>query len=183
MKPWILLVACLSVFATASDDAQAVGPETFRHQLSQRMADVPPEWLGIWFVTSTAKDCETGFVFFSNAEPDTLCANSALDPEDDEVGLSCTSTLNATNYSSTCTGTVEEAGCTATYTYESNFTRTGDAYSGVTTLTLDYQGVDCGPAVCMRIETSATRVSSSTSSCLTPVEPTTWGTVKSLYED
>ena len=170
LRMLFVLVACLIVF----DGGQA-----------RADTEVPDGWLGIWEIEITMYDCGTNDVLFQRAELDTLCPGDLFeDPEDVEFGLTCTSSADDVSFTGHCEGEAEAfPGCTATYVYDTQGTRTGETYTATTTTTIAYVGECMGfPESCTRTEVTGTRIAGAPSPCgSTPNLEQSWGAVKSSY--
>lgn len=147
---------------------------------------VPEEWTGIWQTVTTQYSCGD---HVQQGDPiaatDTLCADTVIpDPQNQEVPLSCTSSADATSFSTHCEGSGEIfAGCTASIVYDLAGTRTGDSYHSVATISITYSGSCFGtPDYCLETDADGTRIAPAPIPCgNTPVESQNWGSVKSLY--
>jgi len=157
-------------------------PSALLGRLSEQ-TPFPSEWLGVWDFETQIKDCETQQVFSTFSERDTLCPNDDVLDEDD-FEYECTGTITETSYQLVCTGTYEEpAGCTVDVDVSMEGTRTGNSFSSTGTFSFTYTGETCPVTgtFCSIIETSGTRVSTSTEGCETAVEGVSWGRIKSVY--
>lgn len=166
----LTLIACLIAF-----DAGQVRAE----------AEIPAEWQGVWETEVSVYDCETNFLIFEFSETDTLCPGDNFeDPDEEEFTLNCTSSADATSYTSSCEGETEILpGCTAAFTFDTVGTRTGETYSVISTMNISYVG-DCSGLTdsCQRTEITGTRIGEATGPCgSTPNQEHTWGAVKSSY--
>jgi hypothetical protein len=120
---------------------------------------------------------------------DTLCAGRAYDPAPDSpYQLECTGTVTTTTVDQHCTfsGPVEGTECTLDITFDFVGTRSGDSSVITQTLSIDVggTGAECAffPDECTRTVSRATRIGPEPGAyCASPVEPTTWGRVKSQY--
>lgn len=169
-KMMLALIACLIVFGSGQVRADT---------------EIPAEWLGIWEIDISVYDCDSNFLLFQFSELDTLCPGGTFgDPDQEEFALTCTSSADATTLTSHCEGETEVMpGCTATFTYDSAGTRTGEAYTVTSTMDIAYVG-DCPDLTdsCQRTEVTGTRIAAAPGSCTsTPNQDQAWGAVKSSY--
>lgn len=163
------LIACLIVFGAGQVRADT---------------EIPVEWLGIWEIDISVYDCETNVLIFESSETDTLCPGETFeDPDGEEFTLTCTSSADATTYTSSCEGEAEiMPGCTASFTFDSAGTRTGETYTVTSTMNITYAG-DCSGLSdsCQRTEITGTRIGEATGCGSTPNLDQAWGAVKSSY--
>jgi hypothetical protein len=114
---------------------------------------------------------------------DTLCAGQPL-YGDPETEVNCSGTVTETSADLTCTFTEEiSPGCTATITAEIQFSRTGDSFSGVQTITTTFsQGCEGQfPDTCFELTISGTRIAGDPDCPGVPVKPESWSSIKALY--
>lgn len=148
---------------------------------------VPPEWAGIWTYVDSTYDCDGNFESLDGGT-DTLCAGRVFQPvEDNPYPLVCNENTTASTVEVSCTAFVEIVpDCDAMFTFEFNGTRTGDSYFVTALSRTEFVGTapECGflPNSCSRTNTHGTRIAPEpVAYCATPVEPTTWGRVKTRY--
>ncbi len=147
---------------------------------------VPAAWSGIWAITDSVYNCGNSTPISFSSDADTLCTGQSFNPEDTGgVTVTCTGSADDTHADITCTGSFEVFPlCTATYTVRSVTTRTGESYVATTTITTTYSQPGCGSFLqdtCQIINTKGMRTGPAPGNCLTPVQPGTWGAIKSLY--
>ncbi|MFN8178870.1 MAG: hypothetical protein U0167_13150, partial [bacterium] len=72
---------------------------------------------------------------------------------------------------------------TVTFNYTLAATRTGETLHATLTQSQVYSQPGCGPIPdsCTKTVTTATRIGAEPANCAAPVEPDTWGQVKSRY--
>jgi len=147
---------------------------------------LPSSWIGVWSTHIVQKDCTTNFTYYDQTMTDTLCADANIQPDSTaESPLSCTTQLNGNSYHVVCDGAETlEGSCTATYHEDITGTVNGDSYTSGGTFTISYsEGCSGLPDMCINITITGTRISSDPGVCAnTPVEPVSWGLLKSRYE-
>ena len=195
-KKMARMIAILMVIATGllvTGTALVAGTAgTVTRNVTRSAADdftVPPEFAGVWNNSATTTVCG-GIQIATSAGLDTLCAGAPLFvPGDDDPSLQvdCTGTVNATTVDVTCTGSSEIfPDCQQIVTIDYDVTRTGDQSTSTVVITTTYVGTGEGcsdiPDSCIRTDGTGTRVSAAPGTCLqTPVTPSSWGVIKTLY--
>lgn len=152
--------------------------------LGTRDIIMPPEWAGIWRITTDLVDCETLVVLHSSTEDDTTCTGDVLSFESPENGYTCTESVNGNSVTVSCSATTPlEEGCDLLTQFELTMTRSDDSFEGVQTIVSSTQGEGCTFPIstCQRFEMSGTRIAPPPASCATAVEASAWSTIKSLY--
>jgi hypothetical protein len=185
--PVLSAVLCLLVADVASADAPRLDARDLIRRIAGGSDPVPAEWSGVWSTVDSLYDCNGVFQqTFSSI--DTLCTGQAVEPDPDpEFTYECNGTITATTVNITCTGSSEVfPDCTANFVVTQVGTRTADSYFMVITTNTTFSGTGKGcdqfPAQCMQFNTHGTRIAPEpTAYCATPVEPTTWGKLKSRY--
>lgn len=174
MRPtWLLpnlIVLALAVGALAPAQAQTV---------------IPAEWGGIWQTQDNTYDCDTNALLFNGAQQDTLCPGALLPtPPPGEFTLDCTSSVDGNTYHTHCTASLEVVpGCTVSFIFDTNATRSGESYTATTTTSTTYVGDCFGMAdTCERTESTGTRIAGPSPACNgTADESRSWGAVKLIY--
>jgi hypothetical protein len=144
--------------------------------------EIPAEWAGIWMYQSQTKDCVTGAVINSSAYADTTCAGEVIVPGGGFY--QCTGGYDGNTYTSDCVASQEILpGCRADYHLVQTGTRNGDTYTSTARSTTTFVGETCGVLAdqCFDFVTTATRVAPAPDPCFVPVEPVTWGSLKSRF--
>ena len=139
----------------------------------------PSSWEGIWNMTTTLKDCDTGTVLNTSTAPDTICAGQSFGSSE----FVCNGTITDTSIDVTCTAISEVyPGCTVSITMVSTGTRSGNTFQGTTRLTSDYSP-ECGiPDTCMLQEISGTFVSPYQGECTNvAIADGSWGAMKARF--
>lgn len=146
---------------------------------------VPAAWTGIWEDSdSTFIGCGIESLIETSTDRDTLCLGETLAPEEPEVTYICTGTVTDTQVDMTCNASFVQEGCTISNTFEIHGTRTGNTSVVVVTLQTSFSPPSAcfeQPDQCTRIVTRSTRLGPAPEGCGTPVENTSWGSIKSRY--
>ncbi len=156
-------------------------------ELPRMLGDIviPPEWAGIWTYLDSTYEC-TGALLSVDSGLDTLCTGTVISFDSGPFAVVCTGSSTATTVDQICTFTGPILTCTVNFTIEMHGTRTADSYVITNTVTTDYSGIapECAFLLdtCRRTVTRGTRTAGEpVAYCSTPVDPTTWGRVKSRY--
>jgi len=186
------LTALVVVLATPLPAAAGELPQLSLSGILGALDDpvLPDEWGGIWDIDIDLRLCGSPTILFSDSETDTLCPGASVDagdsdPDDPTIIMECTGTATATRLEMTCTFSqvVEGGACTinSVITYEADLN--GDSYTAVVRSESTVSGtcIDQGD-FCGESTITGTRVGPAPASCATPVELSTWGTLKSRYE-
>ena len=194
MKRLLTSVFAVVAFLALAAGSASAGPHEERvlrlaRQAPQLIAGgsdpIPAEWAGIWSVTDSMYECTSGTFFFAFARTDTLCSGGTFTPPDTSADYSCTGSATPTTINMTCTGSEQvEPTCTANYNVTMVGTRTADSYYYVITSNVTYTGADCTgyDDACIQFNSHGVRTAPEpVAYCATPVEPTTWGKLKSRY--
>lgn len=146
---------------------------------------IPEAWAGVWENTTTEMDCETMEIVSVTTSIDTFCAGDILNPDDPDGGLlefDCEGSADDTTYHLECTGTGEIfPGCSVTFSYVTDGTRSGNTSEGVSVQTTTYEGTCFVEDTCTRYETTSVRLEEDPDCELTPVLSASWGSLKSNY--
>jgi hypothetical protein len=145
---------------------------------------IPASWAGIWSREDTVRFCGNPMILFAGPGSDTLCAGAQIEQQADGVPLNCTGTFDDDSANMVCTGSDEVSpGCLVQYEMTIVATRNGDTSTTEATINATYQPPFCDsvPNSCLVMNTTSTRVQPQPPSCLTPVEPGTWGMLKARY--
>lgn len=190
MRPRLLL---FTVFAAAIGmiglaTPSSAGLRVGNTERPRMLGDIvlPPEWAGVWTYLDSTYDC-TGALLSVDSGLDTLCTGTVISFDSGPFVVVCTGSSTATTIDQTCTFTGEVVtDCNVTFTIEMHGTRTASSSVITNTVTTDYSGIapECAflPDSCRRTVTRANRIASEpVAYCSTPVDPTTWGRVKSRY--
>ncbi len=147
---------------------------------------VPSNWIGIWTIHTTLRDCTTNLLIFDETVNDTLCADTSIEPDSTaDFPVSCTTQFTSDSFSLVCDGTYPESdSCSVTYHQEYSGTIGSGSYTASGNYSFVFTGACDGiPDQCVNVATTGTRVSSDPGVCpQTPVESTSWGLLKSRYE-
>ncbi len=143
----------------------------------------PDEWIGVWEITSIARDCDTQAILFQNTVLDTICAGEIYEP-DPEDPLTCSGTITQNTVSIQCEGSYEEEpGCTANVQLTIDGTRNGNAWSSTTRIETTFVGSTCPISeFCIVTTQNAARIDLDPDCPAAPVEPITWGSLKHMYD-
>lgn len=146
--------------------------------------EIPEAWTGIWDTHIEMHFCESPTIIFSDDYTDTLCTGQVFDTGDQEIPIVCSGTATDSNIEMTCSGSSEVmAGCTLSMQIDYDGTRTGDTFSTTMVVNATYTGDCFGVSdTCTEVTITGERVGPAPSSCATPVDRVTWGTIKSRYE-
>ncbi len=144
---------------------------------------VPAEWVGVWDLQVTTRDCTSGAIQTTSTPTDTLCVQDIF--HDSDPDFTCEGEADATSFSYTCTGSSEiSPGCNVTYTVVASGTRTDDSYMATATRTTDFDPGCEIPDMCAEVTTIGSRIDSNPDVCqASPVVVSTWGHVKTHYQD
>ncbi len=179
----ILFAALLDpLFGTSAD----AGPRPTSHGGSpSRLLGgnvVPAAWAGIWSTVDSTYDCQD-ILQSTDSSLDTLCTGQASDPGTGE----CIGTITDNSIDITCNySELIDTDCTLTISIEVHGTRTSNSYlltiTSMSSTAGTSKGCDLFPSSCSRTVSRGTRIASEPLAyCSTPVDPTTWGRVKSRY--
>lgn len=189
MKSVAFLFCLLTAVMVIPAPARAADPASGRHLFSTLVADpgFSAAWAGVWDLTITQKDCDTGDTLQIVAEQDTICTGNTINTDPGSFSITCDGTSDDTNFNVTCTGSSEViTDCIATFTYTVDGTRSGDNMSATSRITIVYSGTACSGIAdfCQDSVISGTRTGPEPPDCgLTPVLPATWGRLKARYTD
>jgi hypothetical protein len=184
MSHWLLALSAAAVLVapTASGAAD--------HGLAAaalRMLDdipTPSEWSGIWNYQITYYLCDGEFPLYTIAMTDTICAGDSYDPGEGE-DQNCTGTYTPTSIDIECSWSEEVAdNCIASTSASVTGSVSAGSIQKTVILNVTYAGEGCGVEfedMCTRIVFAGTRVAPQPAECFTPVEPASWGTIKTLY--
>lgn len=185
----LFLIACLALLpgSAAAGKAPAGIKQILGITAAASDVVIPQEWGGIWTSVDSTYGC-LGDLQFVDGAVDTLCPGAViLDPGVFPVTYNCTGSADAGTVSVTCSGSAEVfPGCTATYSYSMQGTRTGDSYFIVTNILTTYAGSAEGcnliPDECIQINSRGTRTGPAPAEyCETPALPASWGQLKVRY--
>lgn len=187
MRLTTLFIALLLV-ALAAPAAAAELPRIPDAVLLSALQDgggTPEAWGGIWDMSITIRECESGFIFFQDTSTDTICAGESIEVGDEEQNYSCTWEIDGNSVTGQCEYTEEvEPGCTQTTVGDYSATVSGSSYTATFTANITYAG-DCNPEIyvdtCFRTEITGTKTAPQPASCVTPALPSRWGGIKALY--
>jgi hypothetical protein len=181
---FVLAVAVLSILPSAAG-AAGPPPMTFAEVLrSLGNPTIPAAWSGIWSYEDTMYVCGNPAVTGTDAGLDTLCTGEwVADDPDDSFDFDCSGfTIDDNNANITCTFSMDFGGCLVDFSASYVATRTGDRYFLTSTVSQTFTPTGCGGAdECVVTEETADRIGPEFPACLTPVDATTWGSVKARY--
>jgi hypothetical protein len=143
---------------------------------------LPHAWAGVWQSTNVDSNCVNHTYTGTTYSTDTLCTNQAIGggPQ-----VTCTGTTSDTAIDISCSGTEEIfPGCSVTYSFTLVATRSGETLQAATTSSQVFTPTLCAGLAdtCTKTVTTATRIGPEPADCATPVEPDTWGEMKSRYK-
>jgi hypothetical protein len=186
MKSSLLLLA--AVFVAASPlraDATQSLPHPGLAEILASLGDttIPPAWAGIWHFDNTDFDCSTNDPIGFDSADDTLCTGAEVYPGGGLVTFTCTGTTNDTSINITCTGSGGFPPiCTVDATVMLVATLSGQDLNATFTTTVVSTPPNCyGQDGCVRTETIGTYLGPEPAECASPVEPGSWGRLKSRY--
>jgi hypothetical protein len=187
---FILVLGCLiasPLVASATPAPLRPGaPPISPLQLLKTSDTIPSEWLGVWSFHVVQKDCTTHIITADTTVLDTLCTSSNIEPDSTAAfPLSCDYQVEGNGYHLVCDGTVAVTdSCTALFHEDLTGTVSGGSFQVEGTFSFSYQGSCFGiPDQCTEYTSTGTRINSDPAVCQgTPVEPTTWGIIKSRYQ-
>ena len=183
----VLAVVVLSILPSS---ARAAGPPpmSFGDVLrSLGNPTIPAAWAGVWTYEDTSYACGNPAVTGTDAGLDTLCTGQWVgDNPNDSFDFDCSgSTIDDNNANIICTFSMSFGPCQVDFSASYVATRTGDRYFLTSTVSQTYTPLGCGGAdQCEVTETTADRIAPEPPECpLTPVDATTWGSVKARYRE
>lgn len=170
------------LFAPATALAAKPAPARMSHMLRDAVGPtIPASWAGIYSYTDTTYDCETLAVTGTDADNDTLCAESSFE----DSTFTCTGTATETDADLTCTYSFDLfPGCSATVTGHIVATKSGDQVASTFTITTVFTPTGCAfqPDQCEKHSRRMTRILPPPPTCpTTPTQPATWGRLKIRY--
>ena len=169
MKQKLIFAALFSVALLAASVASAQGPT------------IPEAWSGIWNFTTTQEPCGGGTQIM-NSDTDTLCVGEMFEVGDDGV-TDCTGGFEGNTLNWSCSAETVEGDCTISITLTVQATLNGDTITGTQTVSTDFEGCGPIPNTCIQSSVNGTRTGPAPQGfCSTPVEETTWGQLKALYD-
>jgi hypothetical protein len=188
----LLVLSICAIPALTSTPAVAAGttavPEVSTLDVLGTLDTLPSSWIGVWSIHTTQTDCTTNFVYFDQTLTDTLCADANIQPDSTaDLPVSCTAQVDANSFHVICDATypVEPGSpCMATFHEDVTGSVNGDSYTSSGTFTISYSD-SCSNVfdTCINISSTGSRTSSDPGVCAnTPVEPVSWGLLKSRYE-
>lgn len=147
---------------------------------------VPPAWAGLWEdQDSVFTGCTVETFQSTSTDQGVLCSGDLLEPDTTKVVYSCEGTVTDTSVDITCTGSFDTEGCIATFSIRTVGTRSGNTSYTVSTVRVSYAPPESCfgiPDQCTRIVTHSTRLGPAPAEdCGTPVENTTWGSIKARH--
>jgi hypothetical protein len=143
---------------------------------------IPAAWSGIWAFEDSTHLCSDPMVIFTSTGFDTLCTGGSIEEGQGGIPLDCTGTVDDNSVDVTCTGTDDsDPLCIIHYSFHLVANRNGDSFFAESTIDVTYEPSGCDFDQCIVTETTATRTGPEPPGCLTPVEPSTWGTIKAQY--
>lgn len=141
---------------------------------------VTSEWAGVWQSNEDTYNCETQALSSSDVVVDTLCTGAAVLGLGDD--FTCTGTITATDYDVHCTAVFSDVpGCTVNVDVRGVGTRDGDSAESTTVMQIWFTGCSF-PSACDSIVAQSTRIAPELETCTTPVEPLSWGALKSRFD-
>jgi hypothetical protein len=144
----------------------------------------PESWQGVWETTFTEYECGTENVTDQGVDVDSICAGDPFIPEfGDQVDMQCTGNVTDSVANLNCSYSEEVApGCTVTFSYITEATKSGNTVTGTATASVTYEG-DCFiPDMCFYEEFTAVRLVDEDPGCSgTPVTTRSWGVLKDHY--
>jgi len=181
-----VFVAAIAMIGLAAPSS--AGLRVGKTELPRMLGDIviPPEWAGVWTYLDSTYDCNGSLL---GVDPGLgRWATGRVSPCDSgPLAVQCTGSSTSTTVDQTCTYTGEVVtDCNVTFTIEMHGTRNADSYVITNTVTTDYAGTapECSflPDSCRRTVSRGNRIAAEpVAYCSTPVDPTTWGRVKSRY--
>lgn len=179
----LLGIAVLSLTAL---EAHAATPRLgFRAALIMGTPQIPAAWSGIWVTTDSVYNCsDPPSLLGTSTSTDTLCAAGEYTEEFQDVEMTCDGSADDNTATLTCTGLFPiDKTCSVQFTMETVATRTGETAFTSAQITGTPTPPGCIPfALCQTIRSHMTRTGPAPKDCaLTPVRPSTWGRVKSIY--
>jgi len=182
LRFFVLGIATLSITVQSARAAEFRVP-TFGDALrSAGDLTIPAAWSGIWAKEDSLHLCSDPTVFVTRAGFDTLCTGATFDEEAGGIMLNCTGMVDDDSADITCTGTDNsDPDCTVLFDVHIVAMRNGDSFFRVSTANITHEPPSCDFDGCIVTETTATREFPEPAECLTPVEPGTWGMIKSRY--
>jgi len=184
LVPSVLFLSSLTPVSVLAGPAPRM-PRISSLEILKAADSLPTDWIGVWSIHSVQKDCTTQIVSYDATVLDTLCTDSSIEPDSNSVfQTNCTTTINGNSYEVVCDGTLAVTdSCQTIYHQETSGTVTGSSFTVSGTITFSYSGSCFGlPDQCLSFTSTGTRVDSNPAVCSqTPVEPTSWGLLKSRY--
>ncbi len=129
----------------------------------------PVGWTGVWDVSTTLRECETGVVFYQSTASDTICEGDEFNlPVDSLPAITCTGSVSETTIDLACTGTSTDNGCTTSVGVETNGTRSGETFVATAVVSVTQTGTNCAlpGTTCFDLEISGTRVLADSMVCV-----------------
>jgi len=172
------LILAPALLATAPSRPALPVPLGLPHHIMLPATTIPSAWSGIWSFNDSTYDCGNPVPTNNSTGLDTLCTGDSLDVE----GYDCSGTADNTHFDMTCTTTQPVfGGCNLLVTLHVVATRSGETYDATTTLNGVASPPGCFSDICIITNTHATRIAGEPPQCQTPVLPSSWGSIKSLY--
>jgi hypothetical protein len=144
---------------------------------------IPAAWGGIWATAESTHVCGNPTITMTDAGFDTLCSGTPV--IDESGGLTCTGTADDVSANVSCSVTFPAGPppCTATISINLMATRNGNSAFVTFTESHTFTPTNCAGMAdtCEVTESTYTRVGPEPVPCTSPVEPTTWGMIKSSY--
>lgn len=138
-------------------------------------------WKGVWEVTERTIDCETLEVIEEDVSFLALCPGDPVLGSED----GCSGSVTDESYEADCLWSIPvKDDCEAVFSYEASGTRSGDTYTGTTYYVVFYSGEGCelSEGLCISTEVEAVRTEDEPDCGRTPVDATSWGTLKMRFE-
>lgn len=180
----LLTTLLLIVLLPSRGRTAEVRPISLQQALRAGGFVLPPEWAGLWAFDDTTRACNRGAIESIDMGVDTLCAGFSLEPDPTEGGAySCTGTVTATEIDLQCSFSISIEGCTLTYQQTLRASRNGDTATSFFQFSMTSTPPLCAfiPDTCFEEYEGFTRIGPAPATCTTPIEPATWGDIKSRY--
>jgi len=144
----------------------------------------PESWEGVWETTFTEYDCSTEQVTDQGVNLDTICGGDLFIPEfGEEVAMECTGDVTDAGANLVCSYSEEVfPGCTVTFQYTTEASRSADTVTGTATASITYAGTCFIDDMCWNEEFTSVRLVDEDPGCTsTPVTAQSWGVLKDHY--
>lgn len=184
LRYFVLAIVVLS-FMPRDAHSAAFHVPSFGQALRGSVPSIPAAWAGIWTFRDTTHTCaDPNTITGTDSGLDTLCTGQVFQDSTGGVQVNCTGTVTDNSADVTCTGSFQFfPGCDVQFTNHLVATRNGNQAFVTTTFNTVYTPSMCLLQLdsCDVTESTLARIAGEPTSCMTPVQRSTWGAVKVHY--